>query len=109
MSDPVLLRTAILLKMDRWPDRKMIYVDPAEVVLIEPSDPALHLVGTTLDEVTALRLYGLGGTVLVYGNADANALIIQRARYAMGELTLSALVGLIEDEVGRKQPKSSLN
>lgn len=110
MSDPVILRTPVLLRMDRWPDKKIIYVDPAEVVLIEPADPAVHLVGEpTREEVTALRLYGLGGTVLVCGNADINASIIQRARYAMGELTLAALVKLVEDEVGKKRAKSSLN
>lgn len=95
MTDtPPILRSGMLLQFQRFPDLKPVYVDPDAKVMIEPAD---YMDG---DEGVAWTLIrGSGLSTVVKGDAHYVAVAIQRARNAMAEITLGALVEIVQEEV----------
>jgi len=103
MTDAPILRAGLLAAFKRWKDGKTVYVDPEQVAAIEPAD--------LVDEpspVSAIRLYALGGTILVKGEVRDVAMVIQRQRMATVELGIETVVEFIREELDR-EPESELN
>lgn len=106
MDSPPILRSSAFLRFERYPDRKVVYVDPSAVVEVGPAD--VHHEGS--DRWTAIKQYALGGVTIVKGEVDYVAVVIQRARDAAAEVGLGVLVEIVREEIQRSASvKSSLN
>ena len=92
MRGPLMIQGQVFLELERWPDAKLVYVDPAHVVAIEPGE----------DGETYIRLYADGGSITVLGDPPEISQMICEARGMINSLTLGAIVGLVKDELKPK-------
>lgn len=97
MSDRPFLQTQVLMEVQRACDGKKAFIDPIYVAGVEPGEPT-----SSGEETTQVRLYALGGTIDILGEAEANAYAIQRSRGLMNELALDQLADDITDEFDKR-------
>lgn len=95
MRGPVIVHGQVLLELERHPDAKLVYVDPSQVVMIQPDE----------EGVTIIHTYALGGHVRVLGEPSDVSRMICEARGMINSLTLGALVGMVRDEL---KPKAEI-
>ena len=102
-----ILRFGNLMEFARHSDGKPVYIDPQYVVAVDSG------VGEEADSVSIIRSCALGGGTAVRGNSLVVALTIQRARSALAEITLGAIVDIVEESVrdstATGEPSSKLN